>query len=367
MKISLMDLRKQYEEVRGEVEPAVKEIFESQNFILGKYGSDLEEHIAAYCGVPYAIGMNSGTDALFLALRALDIKKGDEVITTPFTFIATVEAIINTGARPVFADIDKESYNIDPEKIKRRITKRTKAIMPVHLFGQCAAMEAIMAVARKYGLKVIEDTAQAIGATRNGHKAGSFGTMGAISFYPGKNLGGAGDGGMVVTSNKRLAERLFLLRNHGSTKKAKYTNVLIGVNSRLDNIQAAVLDIKLKRLDSWLDKRIMNAGFFSNELEGLPLVTPVTATGNKHTFHLYMIATEKRDALAEHLAVKGVDARVYYPIPMHLQPALKFLGYKKGDFPCVEEVAGKLLAIPVHEGLTDEEKTYIVEAIKEFF
>jgi len=362
-----MDLKKQFAEVRDEVEPVIQEIFDTQNFILGKYVADLEQDVAAYCGTSFAVGVNSGTDALLLALHALNIKKGDEVITTPFTFIATVEAIVHAGARPVFADIDKDSYNIDPDNIRKAITKKTKAILPVHLFGQCAPMDEIMKIARKYGLKVIEDTAQAIGASTNGKKAASFGAMGAVSFYPGKNLGGAGDGGMITTSSSKLAETLCLLRNHGSTKKAKYKNIIIGFNSRLDNLQAAVLRVKLKRLESWIDRRIANADYFSRSLKGLPLVTPKTTPGNKHTFHLYMIRTDKRDALLEHLVRNGVEARVYYAIPMHLQPSLKYLGYGKGDFPCVEEVTKKMLAIPVHEGLTDEEKRYIVDTVKSFF
>lgn len=367
IKITLMDLKKQYATVKDEIDKAIQGILASQSFIMGKEMRLFEEHLAQYCGVKHAIGVNSGTDALLLALKAIDINEGDEVITSPFTFFATAEAIVNSGAKPVFADISEDSFNIDPDKIEEKITKNTKAIMPVHIFGQAAEMEKIALIAQKHGLKVIEDCAQAIGAARNGKKTGSFGDMGAFSFYPGKNLGAFGDGGAVTTNSEKLRDKILLLRNHGSSPTEKYSNVAIGCNSRLDNLQAAVLDIKLKALDKWLQYRNKAGAYYSQELSNLPLTPPKTTDANVHTFHLYSLKMKNRDGMIQHLLDNGIESRAYYPYPMHLQPALKYLGLKKGSLPVSEKVADEIFSIPIHENIPKTDQDIVIEAIKKYF
>jgi len=304
--------------------------------------------------------------ALVLALKAIGIKRGDEVITTPFTFIATAGAISNVGGVPVFCDIDPLTYNINPEEIEKKITKNTKAIMPVHLYGQCADMDKILDIAKRNNLKVIEDTAQAIGATYKDKKAGSMGDLGCISFFPSKNLGAFGDGGMIVGKDKALVDKVKLLRLHGSNKK--YMHSIIGTNARLDNLQAAILRVKLKHLDLWTKKRQENAKLYNSLFEGTDVVTPHVPSYNTHIYHQYIIrvASAKRDSLIEHLAEKGVSSRVYYPISLHLQECYKFLNYKIGDFSNSEEAEKTTLALPIYPELTEENISYIAEAIKSY-
>ncbi|MBN1527181.1 MAG: DegT/DnrJ/EryC1/StrS family aminotransferase [Candidatus Omnitrophica bacterium] len=367
MQVPLLNLRAQYKSMKNEIGSAIQKILDNQSFILGPEVQALENEVARYCGTRYAVGVASGTDALFLSLKAMSIGDGDEVITTPFTFIATGGAIHNTGARPVFADIDPRTFNIDPSKIKERITKKTKALMPVHLYGLMADMDAINAVAKEADLKVIEDNAQGIGATYKGKVAGSMSDAGCISFFPGKNLGSYGDAGMVVTDDEKLAKRIKVIRVHGST--SKYIHETIGYNSRLDNLQAAILLVKLKYLDGWTRKRQENAAYYNANLKGLPLITtPHVPEHRAHVYHQYTIRVARvRNGLMDHLNEHGIEARIYYPIPLHLQECFKQLGYKKGDFPEAERAMDEALSLPVDSELSSEQKEYIVATIREFF
>lgn len=367
MKIPLLDLKAQYESIKGEIDSAIKNILESQSFILGKEVSKLEEEVSSYCGTKYAVGVNSGTDALVLALKAAGIGAGDEVITVPFTFIATAEAISNAGATPVFCDIDPKSYTMDPALIERKITKKTKGIIPVHLYGQCADMDGILKVAETHNLKVIEDTAQAIGAEYKKRKAGSMGDIGCISFFPSKNLGAFGDGGMIITDNRNIAEEVRLLRVHGSSER--YVHSVLGYNSRLDNLQAAILSVKLKYLDKWAAGRRKNAEFFNGAFKGMKdPATPFAYPHNTHVYHQYAVKTDnaKRDKFIKFLVERGIESRVYYPVPLHLQECYKFLGYKRGDFPASEEASESTLVLPVYPELKEEKLNYIVDTVKEF-
>ena len=366
MRIPILDLKEQYKTIKSEIDKALKRVIDNQDFVLGEDVRELEREIAAYCNTGYAVGVASGTDALILALKAFGIKDGDEVITTPFTFFATAEAVSIAGARPVFVDIDPKTYNIDPALIEEKINKKTKAVIPVHLYGQCADMDPIMKVARKHGLKVIEDTAQAIGSTYKGKKAGSMGDIGALSFFPSKNLGGFGDGGMIVTNNKELADKIRVLRVHGSSER--YIHSSIGTNSRLDNLQAAVLRVKLKYLDGWLEARRKNAEYYNANLKGLPLVTPYCPDHNAHTYHLYILRAPSAPAtLMKFLIDGGIETRAYYPIPLHLQDCYKDLGYKKGDLKEAEAAASRTFSIAVYPELKRRETDYIINRIKEFF
>lgn len=364
MNIPIIDLKKQYKAIEGEIKVKINEILEKQAFILGEEVKILEENIAAYCRTKYAVGVNSGTDALLLALRAFGIKRGDEVITTPFTFIATAEAIALLGAKPVFCDIDPLTYNINPDLIKRKITPRTKGIIPVHLYGLSADMDPIMDIARKHNLSVLEDCAQAIGSEYKGRRAGSMGRAGAISFYPGKNLGCFGDGGMVVTNDIKICDAVKLLRNHGSSKS--YYHETVGYNTRLDNLQAAVLNIKLKYLDGWIEGRNKNACYFTAELRGLPLTPPVIPKRFRHSFHHYVLRASKASDIINYLIANKIESRSYYPVPLHRQKCFRSLGYKKGDFPEAERFALEAFAIPVYPELSREEKEYIVDRLKNF-
>jgi len=364
--VPLLNLRAQYKSIKGEIDAAVQTILDTQSFVLGREMEELERRIAEYCGTKFAVGCASGTDALFLSVKALGIGAGDEVITTPFTFIATAGAIYNTGARPVFADIDPKTYNIDPAKIEAKITKKTKAIMPVHLYGLMADMDPINATAKKRGLKVIEDNAQAIGATYKGKVAGSLSDAGCISFFPGKNLGAYGDAGMVVTDDEKLTQKIKIIRVHGST--SKYVHETVGYNSRLDNLQAAILLIKLKYLDGWTKKRQENAAYYNAQLKGLPILTPYVPEHCSHVYHQYTIRVQRdRNRLMEFLIDNGVEARIYYPIPLHLQECFKPLGYKQGDLPETEKAMDEAVSIPIDAELTGEQKEYIVAKVKEFF
>ncbi|PIP17113.1 MAG: transcriptional regulator [Candidatus Portnoybacteria bacterium CG23_combo_of_CG06-09_8_20_14_all_37_13] len=373
--MKFLNLTKQYKSIKREIDFAIKRVLESGNFIGGEEVEGFENEMAKFCGTKYAVGVNSGTDALFLSLKALGINEGDEVITTPFTFIATAEIIANCGAKPVFVDIDPKTFNIDPNSVLKylstlRTKKRPKAIIPVHLFGQIADMDRIMRIARKYKLYVIEDAAQAIGAEYKGKKAGSIGDVGCFSFFPSKNLAAYGDGGMVVTNNKKIADKIRLLRNHGSSPKEKYLNLIVGTNSRLDALQAAILRVKLKYLPKWSKKRAEKATYYSTHLvtqSPNDLVTPYIAPGHTHIFHQYTIRTKNRDQLKKYLEKNGIPTMIYYPLPLHFQPAFKYLSYKKADFPEAEKAAKEVLSLPIYPELKKAEQDFIIRKIKEFY
>lgn len=362
------DLFAQYTSTKKEIDTTLKEIIRKSAFIGGEYVEKLEKELAKFCDTKYAIGVNSGTDALYLSLWACGISKGDEVITTPFTFFATVEVIARLGAIPVFVDIDPQTFNINPSLIEKKITKKTRAIIPVHLYGLVADMEPIQRLAKKYKLHIIEDACQAIGATYKNKKAGSFGTTGCFSFYPTKNLSAWGDGGLITTSSKKVARQLVILRNHGSLKK--YYNDHIGTSSRLDGIQAAILLAKFKHLDSWNKKRLKIAGAYSKKLSKISWLRLSTFDGKKqnHVFHQFTVRVTngKRDKLQEYLKEKGISTIIYYPIPLHLLKALKYLGYKRGDFPVAEKAAKEVLSLPIYPELKLKQLSYIVEKISAF-
>jgi dTDP-4-amino-4,6-dideoxygalactose transaminase len=364
VKIQLLDLIAQYETIKEEMQEAVIKTIESGHYILGPEVKKLESDIAAYCGVKHGIGVANGTDALFLVLKAYGIGEGDEVITTPFTFFASAETVSTNGATPVFVDIDPDTYCIDPDKIEEKITERTKAIIAVHIFGQMCDMDRIMEIAKKHNLIVIEDAAQAIGAEYKGRKAGSIGHAGTFSFFPTKNLGGYGDGGMIVTNDDEIAEKLRVLRVHGS--KPKYYHSMLGYNSRLDEIQAAILNVKFKYLDNWNNARRERAYIYNELLKGTSVKTPVEANDVKHIYHLYIIQHEKRDELIAYLKENGVATGIYYPVPLHLQKVYEPLGYKEGDLPIAEQASKRTFAIPLYPELTREQQEYVVELIKKF-
>ena len=364
-KVPLIDLKRQYRSMKEELNSAIQDVLESQAFILGPQVKEFEDLFASYCNTNHAIGVSSGTDALLLALKSLGIGDGDEVITTPFTFFATVEAICNVGAKPVFADIDPETYNIRPDLIEKSISKRTKAIIPVHLYGQCADMDQILEIAKKNNLRVIEDSAQAVGAEYRGKKAGSMGDLGCFSFFPSKNLGGMGDGGMVTCNREELEELIHMLRIHGGRPKNYHAS--LGINGRLDTIQASILIKKLGHLDDWCDKRRQKASYYTEKLKELDLVTPKVMSFNKHAFHLYVIRVKERDGLMEHLKANNIGCAVYYPVPQHLQECLADLGHKEGDMPETEMAAKETLALPVFPEITEEEQDYVIESVKDFF
>lgn len=362
MKIPILDLTAQYKSIKPEIDAAITRVVESQYFILGPEVESFEKEVAAYCGTKYAAGVASGTDALILALKALGVGEGDEVITTPFTFFATAESISLVGAKPVFVDVDPKTYCINPALIEDKITKKTKAIIPVHLFGQCADMDSILQIAKLNNLKVIEDTAQAIGARYKGKQAGSMGDIGCLSFFPSKNLGGFGDGGMIVTNSEDLADKVKMLRVHGST--VRYIHSAIGTNSRLDALQAAVLRVKLKYLDKWLDGRRKVAQYYNDRLKGLPLITPYVPNYNVHTYHLYVLRMKPGpEKLSKSLNDAGIEARTYYPVSLHLQECYKNLGYKKGSLPESESASPETLAIPIYPELDTEKLSFIVKKI----
>jgi dTDP-4-amino-4,6-dideoxygalactose transaminase len=371
MQVPLLDLKQQHAALREELRAAVDRVFDSQRFILGEDVRLLESELALYTQTRHAVGCGSGSDALLLALLALDAGAGAEVVTTPFTFFATAGSIARTGARPVFVDIEPRAYNIDPAQIEAAITERTRALMPVHLYGQCAEMDEISRVAERRGLPVIEDAAQAIGAQDRGRQAGSLGAMGCFSFYPTKNLGAAGEAGLLTTNDERLAERLRRLRVHGGA--TEYHHDEIGFNSRLDTLQAAGLRVKLPRLDSWSDARRARADAYTRLLSEAGLdefvTPPFVREGARHIFHQYVIRVPaaRRDPLLEHLKQNGVGTKVYYPVPLHLQPCFAYLGHREGDFPEAERAARETLALPMFPELTDDEQQYVVETFRRFF
>jgi dTDP-4-amino-4,6-dideoxygalactose transaminase len=394
MNVPLLDLKAQYCALKGELDAAITEVMESQNFILGPKVQECENAIARYSGCSFAVGVSSGTDALLICLIAEGIGPGDEVITTPYTFFATVGSIARTGATPVFADIDPVTYNIDASQIEAKITPRTRAIVPVHLYGQMADMDSILQTARRYGLVIIEDAAQAIGAEHRGRRAGSLGDYGCFSFFPSKNLGAAGDGGMVVTNDSKRADKLRCLRVHGS--KPKYHHKLIGGNFRLDALQAALVLVKLKYLDAWTSARQHNARryemlfaeagvevaesrtcspYIAHTSQGSPaaglservpeLLLPSVVT-SRHIFNQYVIRVMHRDRLKAALEANGVKTEIYYPVPMHLQECLASLGHSEGAFPESERAARETLALPIYPELTEEQARYVVECVQDF-
>lgn len=381
MKVPLLDLKRRYNSIRNEIDAVISKVLESQHFILGEEVGRLEEEITEYCNTSYSVAVASGTDSLLLSLKSLNIKEGDFVVTSPFTFFATAGAIHNIGATPVFVDIKPDTYNIDPQKLRDLFEKNSfhtkklkidtsgvKAIIPVHLYGQIADMNPIVEVAKDYGLKVIEDACQAIGAEYYGKKAGSIGELGCFSFFPTKNLGGYGDGGMVTTKDGELADELRKLRVHGA--ESGYYHSQVGFNSRLDTIQAAVLLAELPYLDDWNKKRIKKAVLYSNLLKSVKEVEcPRIAEGRKHIFHQYTIRVKngKRNELKDFLEEKNIGSKVYYPLPLHLQECFLSLGYKKGDLPVSEKAAEEVLSLPVFPELEREEIEYICNSIKAFF
>ena len=376
MTVPILDLKRSFSEIKPEVSTALERIFSNQSFILGREVETFERHCETYLELPEGscVGCASGTDALLLALMAIDLKPGDEVITTPFTFFATAGAIARLGGVPVFADVDPVSYCIDLKSAMSKITAKTKAILPVHLFGQMSPIEGMIDELHKRGIKIIEDAAQAFGATRRTGdellRAGCVGDIGCYSFFPTKNLGGCGDGGMVVSRDKDTADRLKRLRVHGSGKT--YYHDEVGINSRLDAIQAAILDIKLRHLDEWNEQRRKSAEYYKLLFKSAGLHdyvnVPEEVPGNVHIWHQYVIRVKsKRDELMAYLEGKGLSVRVYYPLSLHLQPCFEYLGYHDGDFPVSEQLTREVLALPIYPGLTEEEQEEIVSGIKEFF
>jgi dTDP-4-amino-4,6-dideoxygalactose transaminase len=361
--IPFVDLKAQYRSIKPEIDAAITRVLESSAFILGPEVAALEAEFAAYSGAKIGIGVNSGTSALHLALLAAGIGPGDEVITTPFTFVATVAAIRYAGAKPVFVDIDPRSYNIDPAGIEAVITERTKAIMPVHLYGQPADMDPILDIARRRNLVVIEDAAQAHGAEYKGRRCGSMGDMACFSFYPGKNLGAYGEGGMVVTDNPELARTMRMLRDWGAEKK--YHHVLKGYNYRLEGIQGAILRVKLKYLEGWTEARRAAAAKYTAALADAPLVTPVAMPYSRHVFHVYAIMTPQRDRLSADLTAQGIQNGIHYPIPVYELEAHADLGYKHGDFPNSEKAATEQLSLPMFPELTEEQIATVAGAVQQ--
>jgi dTDP-4-amino-4,6-dideoxygalactose transaminase len=360
-----LDLTAQYAAISGEIRAAVDKVLLSQQFILGREGAALEQEIAKLCGVDHGVGVASGTDALILALRACGVQAGDDVLLPPFTFVATGSAVSALGARPVFADIRPDTYNIDPSEMERRITPRTRAIVVVHLYGLAADMDPILAFARAKKLPIIEDNAQAIGALYKGRPTGSLGDVACISFYPTKNLGAYGDAGMVVTNSAEVATRLRSLRNHGQT--AKYLSSEPGWNSRLDEIQAAILRVKLRHLAEWQRARQANAAEYNRLFsEVVGVMTPVASEGYEHVYHQYTIRVEKRDALRRFLTERKIGSTVYYPYPLHLQPLYALQGRKGGDFPHSERAAEEVLSLPMYPELRGDQMTRVVDTVAEF-
>ncbi len=372
MNVKLLDLERQYRKIKNEVMSEIKSVCDSQHYVLGSNVKALEEEIAAYCGAKYAVGVASGTDAILLALMAAGVGPGDKVVTTPYTFFSTAGSIALLGAKPVFVDIEPDTFNIDPDELGRllkRSSKGVKAVIPVHLYGQCAEMDTIRSLAHNHSLSVIEDAAQSIGARYKKRGAGALGDFGCFSFYPTKNLGCFGDGGMVTTNNRQRAEKLRMLRGHGSRRRYYYD--IVGTNSRLDEVQAAVLRVKLKYLDEWAEGRRRNAGkyteLFSKSGLGDAVTVPEIRKENLSVYNQYVVLVKKRDRLRKYLAEKGVGSEIYYPMSLHQQKCFKELGYKTGDFPVSESVAKKTLALPIYPELKAGELRYVVSTIADFY
>lgn len=365
MAVPVLDLQAQYRTIRQEINTAIQQVLDSGHFILGPNVKALEQEIAQVCGCEYGIGVASGTDALRLAMDALQIGPGDEVITTPFTFIATANTISRAGARPVFVDIDPRTFNLDPALVERAITSRTKALLPVHLFGQLADMAGLMELATRYHLPVIEDSAQAIGATYQGQPACSFGAVGCLSFYPTKNLGAYGDGGLAVTRNPEIAAQLDVLRRHGG--RVKYYHERLGYNSRLDELQAAILRVKLRHLDAWNEARRQIAARYNELLADSPLTLPYEAPGAYHVYHQYTVRAPRREALRASLKERGIGTMIYYPLPLHLQEMYAGLGLPEGSLPEAERAAREVLSLPIYPEMTAEQVQEVAGAIRQFY
>lgn len=365
MNVQFLDLKAQYEHIKSEVKERLDRVLESSQFALGTQVEEFEKNFARFCGAKYCVACNSGTSALHLALLASGIQPGDEVIIPSHTFIATAEAVSYCGAVPVFAEIDPRTYTLDPARIEERITMKTKAVVPVHLYGQPADMEPIKRICQARGFILIEDAAQAHGARYRGKRVGSLGNTACFSFYPGKNLGAYGEGGAVVTDDKEAAETMRILRDHGQPRK--YHHEKIGFNYRMDGFQGAVLNVKLKYIEEWNSLRRKKAELYNDLLEGVPVVTPYEPEYAESVFHLYVILTERRDALQEYLKEKGIYTGLHYPIPVHLQKAYRFLSYQKGDLPVTEWVANSLLSLPLYPELEDSHIRYVCKSIKNFF
>ncbi|HZU45531.1 MAG TPA: DegT/DnrJ/EryC1/StrS family aminotransferase [Terriglobales bacterium] len=361
--IPALDLRAQYASIREEIQAAIQAVLDSQIFILGPQVQALEQELAAYCGTQYAIGVASGTDALLLALHACGVRAGHEVIVPAFTYIATADVVSLLGATPVFADIEPATFTLDPSKLEPLLTKRTRAIIPVHLYGQTADMDPLLEFARHHGLQVVEDAAQAIGATYRGKRAGSIGELGCLSFYPTKNLGGYGDGGMIVSNSPELHDRLRSLRSHGETRK--YVSAEQGWNSRLDEIQAAVLRVKLRHLNDWNSSRRRHASEYTRRLGKISgVVPPKVAEWGEHVFHQYTVRVPRRDEVQRALANEGVPSTVYYPVPLHLQGIYRSLGYKSGSLPEAERASAECLSLPIYPEMSGDQITRVVEAVE---
>lgn len=365
MSASFFDIKQQNKALEKDLQAAISETVDSGRYILGENVSSFEKEFADYCGTGFAVGVASGTDALHLALKACGIKPGDEVITSPFTFVATIEAIVYCGATPVFADLDAKTFNLDPDQIEEKITSKTRAVLPVHLYGLACEMDQLMAIAKKHNLAVIEDCAQATGSEFDHKKVGSFG-LGCFSFFPTKNLGCFGDGGIITANNENIAKELKVLRNHGS--RETYHHNIIGFNSRLDELQAAILRVKLPRLEKYLDARRANAETYSQELGSISqIILPSAPAKAKHTYNQFTVRAKDRDKLASFLKNKGIGCMIYYPVSLHLQEAFSYLGHKKGDFPESEAAQKEVLSLPVYPELTEAESAEIASAIKEFY
>ncbi len=364
MRVPMADLKAQYQSMKDEVDSAVSGVMQEAQFILGDNVRALEEEVAEFCGAGFGVGVASGTDALVLALSAVGIDEGDEVITTPFTFVSTVEAVSLLGARPVFVDIDPRTLNIDPAGIENKVTRRTRAILPVHLYGQAADIRAVTEIADRHRLRIVWDGAQAIGAEYNGQPIGCFRDAVALSFFPTKNLGAAGDGGMVLTNDPDLAQRLRCIRFHGSG--GTYSYRYVGYCSRLDELQAAILRAKLPHLEQWTEGRRRNAQRYDDLLSDTDLVLPLESPGNKHVYHQYTVRTKRRDELRAHLKSLGIDTGVYYPTPLHIEEAYKYLGYSEGDFPEAERACRDVLSLPICPELTEEQVTHVASSVRSF-
>ncbi|CAI8999919.1 Pleiotropic regulatory protein [Brevibacillus sp. IT-7CA2] len=364
-KVPLLDLVKQYRSIEAEIKAAVDDVLSSGNYIMGKHVADFEQKMADYCNVKCAIGVANGTDALLLVLDALGIGPGDEVITTPFTFFASAEVVSQLGAKPVFIDIDPKTYNFDVSKLEAAITPNTKAIIPVHIFGQPVDMDEVLALAKKYNLYVVEDACQAIGSKYKEQKIGSLGVAGCFSFFPTKNLGGYGDGGMIVTNDEELAKKIKILRAHGSNPK--YYHSMIGYNSRLDSLQAAMLNVKLAYIDQWNAARRQKAAVYNEALKDLPIQVPFEKENRYAVYHLYIIQTDLRDELMAFLQEKGISSGVYYPVPLHLQEVYKDLGYDRESLIESEKAAKGTMALPLYPEMTEEEQQYVISVVREFF
>ena len=364
MKVQFINFDGEFKEIKKEIDVGFKKVFKHGDFVLGKEEEEFERKFAKYCGVKYAVGVNSGTDALYLAVSAFDIGPGDEVILPTFTFIATALCVSYTGATPVFVDIEKDTYNIDPKRIEAKITPKTKAIIPVHIYGQAANMDEIKAVAKRHNLKIIEDAAQAHGAFYQGKRAGSLGDVACFSFYPTKGLGACGDGGMVVTDDEQVYKTTLMLRDYG--REGRYSHKIKGYNSRLDTLQAVVLLAKLKRLDQWNKMRAQNAAHYSKLLDGVDGVkTPTIRTDRTHVFQTYAVRLKNRNRIHDALRKKGISVLIHYPIPLHLQEAYCELGHKKGDFPQAEALSDEILSLPMYPFLPRKQIEYVAKTIKD--